>query len=185
MPVVAAATASAPIDLAASMNGVLFFPRDIDAPWIGTTLILSAFAFENYYNIPGLAASVIKPEHYAATRAAYLREPFKASDIPTSLTDLVRAEYFDPAFFRNSPYGKLLAETQAYRRVIRVPMRNYYGESDEAIAVGIGRLAMTYQQSLGRGNDMVEAISTGPTDHRGTYAVAAPQWKAWFDTLSR
>ena len=28
---------------------------------------------------------------------------------------------------------------------------------------------------------VVEAVSTGPTTHRGTFATAVPQWKSWFD----
>lgn len=183
IPVNAAATASAPIDLAAAMKGMLYFPREIDAAWIGTTFILSSFAYENYYNVPGLAASVIHPKHYDAARAAYFREPFDVADIPMNLKELVRPEYFEPTFFQNSAFGRLVANTQAYRRVINVPMRNYYGENDEAIAVGVGKLAMTYQQSLGAGNTKVDAISTGDTDHRGTYAVAVPEWKVWFDGL--
>lgn len=181
----AAATASAPIDLAAAMSGMLYFPREIDAPWIGTTFILASFAFENYYNVPGLAASIIKPEHYELARAAYLREPFNAADIPLSLKDLVQPKYFEPNYLQASVFGRLLAETQAYRRVINVPMRNYYGDADEAIPVGLARLAMTYQQSLGYGNDKVTAISTGATDHRGTFAAAVPEWKIWFDELRR
>ena len=185
VPVTAAATASAPIDLAAVMNGMLYFPRKIDAAWIGTTFILSSFAFENYYNVPGLAASVINPKHYDVARAAYLRQSFDAAAIPMDLKELIRPEYFEPTFFHASTFGRLMAETQAYRYVIRTPMRNYYGEIDEAIPVGVARLAMTYQQSLGAGNDKVEAISTGDTNHRGTYAVAVPDWKIWFDSLSK
>lgn len=181
----AAATASAPIDLAAAMTGMLNFPRKIDAEWIGTTFILSAFAFENYYNIPGLAASIIKPEHYKVTRAAYMREPFNIADLPMTLKDLIQPQYFDPNYFQSSIFGRLMAETQAYRRVIRVPMRNYYGDTDEAIPVGLARLAMTYQQALGSGNNKVEAISTGATSHRGTYATAVPAWKTWFDQLAK
>ena len=181
----AAATASAPIDLAVAMSGMLYFPRDIDASWIGTTFILSAFSFENYYNIPGLAASVIKPEHFEVARAAYMREPFNVADIPMSLSDLVQTQYLDPEFFQTSAFGRLMANTQAYRRVIQVPMRNYYGETDEAIPVGLGRLAESYQLSLGKGNDKVTAISTGATSHRGTYAVAVPEWKTWFDELMK
>lgn len=182
--VTAAATASAPIDLQAMMSGMLNFPRDIDAPWIGTTFILSSFSFENYYNVPGLAASLIKPEHYQVSKAAYLRQDFDVADIPMSLTELVREEYFDPGYFEASIFGKLMGITQAYRRVIGVPMRNYYGDTDEAIPVGVGRLAMTYQQALGAGNDKVVAISTGDTNHRQTYAKAVPEWKIWFDELS-
>src|SRR5690606_32336445 len=79
---------------------------------------------------------------------------------------------FEPRYFQASAFGKLVAQSEAYRRVIQVPMRNYYGETDEAIPAGLARLAMVYQQSLGKGNDTVEAISMGNTDHRGTYAMA-------------
>ena len=46
-------------------------------------------------------------------------------------------------------------------------------------------MAMTYAQSMGSGNQNVEAISTGPTTHRGTFATAVPQWKAWFDKVAK
>jgi len=181
VPVTAAATASAPIDLAVAMMGPLNFPRKIDASWIGITFILSAFSFENYYSIPGLAASVIQPQHYDAAKAVYQRDHYDPADIPTGLKELIRPEMSEPSYFQASAFGRLIAQAEAYRRVIQVPMRNYYGETDEAIPAGLARLAMVYQQSLGKGNDTVEAISTGNTDHRGTYAVAVPQWKAWFD----
>jgi hypothetical protein len=42
---------------------------------------------------------------------------------------------------------------------------------------------MTYQRAIGSGNERVEAISTGKTTHRGTFASAVPQWKVWFDAL--
>ncbi len=42
---------------------------------------------------------------------------------------------------------------------------------------------MTYQRAIGSGNEKVNAVSTGKTTHRGTFATAAPQWKAWFDGL--
>lgn len=76
-----------------------------------------------------------------------------------------------------------MAQIHSYRWVIQSPTRNYYGEQDEAIAVGVGKLAATYQQAMGAGNKDVEAISTGPTSHRGTFATAMPEWKKWFDVL--
>lgn len=75
-----------------------------------------------------------------------------------------------------------MATTQAYRWIIQTPVHNYYGEDDEVISVGLGRLAMAYQRAIG--NQRVEAISTGNTSHRGTFARAVPQWKTWFDSLS-
>ena len=183
VPVAAAATASAPVDIFVALNGFLSFPRPIDAGWVNTLFILSAFAYENYYAVPGLARSLFTEDTYDIARKAYLREPITATDIPTDLHALIRPEYFDPRFFAASAYGRLLAANQAYRWVIGTPVHNYYGDQDEVISIGLGRLAMTYQEAMGAGNDKVMAISTGPTSHRGTFGKAAAEWKAWFDTL--
>ncbi len=107
--------------------------------------------------------------------------PYPGKILPMDLHKVVRSAYFDPQVFANSAYGKLARETHAYRWVVKSPVRNYYGEADEAISVGVGRMAMTYAQAMGAGNSKVEAISTGPTSHRGTFVTAVPHWKAWFD----
>ncbi|NJC07753.1 alpha/beta hydrolase family protein [Polymorphobacter fuscus] len=182
VPVTAAATASAPVDVMATLSGFLDFPRKNDADWISTLFILSSFSFENYYRVPGLARALLTPEYYDVARKAYERQPFNPADVPTDLHKLLRPEYFDAQFFAGSAYGRLLADTQAYRWVIKSPVRNYFGETDEAITPGIGQLAMTYQRAMGSGNMAVEAVSTGNTSHRGTYATAVPQWKRWFDS---
>jgi pimeloyl-ACP methyl ester carboxylesterase len=182
-PVQAAATASAPLDVFAAMNGFLNFPRKMDASWLNSLVILTAFSFENYYGIPGLARSVLNDDYYEISRMAYVREPFDPAGIPTDLRKLVRADYFEPHFLATSAYGRLLQATQAYRWVIETPVRNYFGEADEAITIGVGKMAMTYQEAMGAGNQTVEAISTGETTHRGTFATAIPAWKLWFDGL--
>jgi hypothetical protein len=105
------------------------------------------------------------------------------ADLPSDLRKLLRAEYFDANYFAASAYGRLIAETTAYRWVIATPTRNYYGEADEAISTGVGQLAATYQRAIGAGNTKVEAVSTGPTNHRGTFAKAIPEWKVWFDGM--
>lgn len=180
--VTATATASAPLDLSAMLNGIFNYPRPIDAAWLNSIIILSAFSFERYYNVPGLARSVIKDDYYEIALKAYLRQSVNFADIPTDLHQLVRKDYFNPHFLSVSPYGQLMANSSVYRWVYQTPVRNYYGEVDEAISVGVGKLAMTYQQSMGSGNLQVSAISTGNTNHRGTYAVASADWKAWFDS---
>lgn len=179
VPVAAAMTASAPADVFVALNGFLNFPRPNDADWVPTLFILSAFAFEKYYGIPGLARSVLTDAYYDLARKAYERQPFDPSQVPTQLRQIVRAEYFDPQFFAASAYGRLVAATQAYRWVIRTPVRTFYGETDEAIRTELGQLPMTWQKAMG--NDRVAAVSTGKTSHRGTFAVAVPQWKAWMD----
>lgn len=177
----AAATASAPVDVYVALSGFLDFPRPLDATWVMSLFILSAFSYENYYGLPGLARALIADEYYEVTRKAYAREAFNVADIPTDITKLIRPAYFDPHYFANSAYGRIALATNAYRWVIKTPVRNYYGETDEVISTGLGQLAQTYQRAMGAGNMQVEAISTGKTTHRGTFATAVPQWKAWFD----
>lgn len=179
----AAVTASAPVDIFVALNGFLSFPRKIDADWVNSLFILSSFSFENYYGVPGLARSLIADAYYDVARKAYLREPFNPADVPTDLRKLLKADYFNPQFFAESAYGKLVAQTTAYRWIVKSPTRNYYGETDEAISTGLGQLAATYQHAIGNGNNQVQAVSTGATSHRGTYATAVPQWKTWFDGL--
>lgn len=181
VPVAAAATASAPLDLFAAMEGFLVFPRPNDAVWLNSIFILSAFSFENYYGVPGLARSLFAEDSYDIARKAYERQPIDPAAVPTDLRKLIRPAYFDPHYFAASSFGRLIAATQAYRFVMKSPVRNYYGEADEAITQGVGRMAMTYAQAMGRGNPLVEAVSTGPTSHRGTFATATPRWKEWFD----
>lgn len=182
VPVRAAATASAPVDPWAALNGFLNFPRPNDAAWVGTLFILASFSFENYYQVPGLARSLLKPEHYDVCRSAYEGQAVDPTKIPTNLRELLAEPYFNPGFFAGSAFGQLISAAQAYRWVVRTPTRNHYGDTDEAIAVGIGRLAMDFQRAMG--NDKVEALSTGPTSHRGTYARGAAEWKRWFDSLA-
>ena len=179
VPVKAAVTASAPTDAFAAFYGFLGFPRKIDAAWIPTIFILAAFSYENYYSISGMAKALLTEETYENARKAYLREAFDVAAIPTDLRKLIKPEFYDAQTFTDSAFGKLLAQNQAYRWIIKTPVRNYYGLTDEAIRIEIGRLPMTWQQALG--NDKVEAIPTGDTSHRGTFATAVPQWKVWFD----
>lgn len=177
----ATVTASAPLDVFAALNGFLNFPRKNDAVWVNSLFILSSFSFENYYGIPGLARSLFTDETYDLARKAYVREPVDPASIPTDLKKLIRPEYFDAQYFAASAYGRLIAETQSYRWVIKTPVRNYYGDTDEAITVGVAKMAQNYQSAMGAGNPMAEAVSTGDTSHRGTFARAVPQWKIWFD----
>lgn len=182
--VLGTATASAPVDVFVALSGYLDFPRKNDADWLPSLFILSAFSFENYYGVPGLAKSLLNDAYYEASRKAYEKQPFDIADIPSDLHKLVRAEYFNPQFFATSAYGRLVAQhAQAYRWVIKSPVRNYYGEKDEAITPGLGKLAMTWQHAMGSGNLQVTAVSTGDTDHRGTYAASISQWRLWFDGL--
>jgi dienelactone hydrolase len=182
IPVRAASTASAPSDALVAFNGFLNFPRKIDAPWLTTIFALSSFSLEKYYGIPGLAQALINPDQYEISRKLYAREPFNMNEFPTDLHKLIRPEYFNPQYLAESAYGRLLKEAQTYRWIVKTPLRNYYGEIDEVITTGLGKLPMVYQQSIG--NTQVEAFSAGPkANHRGTFAYAVAEQKKWFDSL--
>ena len=179
----AAATASAPVDPFLALSGFLFFPRPNDAPWINSIFVLSAFAYEYYYDAPGLAESLFDPKYIDECRNFYLRKPVDITNIPADLRRLIRAEYFLPNYFMQSEYGRLIHRNQVFRWIVETPTRNYYGEADEAITVGLGKLAMHYQKAMG--NTKVNAISAGrDATHRGTFARAVLGWSNWFEEMS-
>jgi pimeloyl-ACP methyl ester carboxylesterase len=180
----AAGTASAQCDGYIMTNGFLNFPRKIDAPWVTTMFILTVFSFEEYYQIPGLAQGFFTPEQYDIARKIYLKDTsVKIENFPADLHKLIRSEYFDPQYYKESAYGKLVSEMHPYRWVIKTPVHMYYGDIDECLTIGLARLPYEYQKAMG--NTKVEAFSAGAdANHRITYARAVPQWKQWFDELS-
>lgn len=103
--------------------------------------------------------------------------------VPTDLRRLIRPEYFHKEYFMRSEYGRLAYRNQVFRWNIQTPTRNYYGEADEAITVGLGRLTMDYQKAMGNGK--VDAVSAGSdATHRGTFARAVLGWSEWFEDLT-
>ena len=185
VPVKAAGTASAQCDGYIMTNGFLNFPRKIDAPWVSAMFILTAFSFEEYYQMPGLAQGLFTPELYNIAKGVYMKDgSVKPEDFPTDLHKLIRKEYFNPQYYKESAYGKLVSDMHPYRWVVKTPVHMYYGDIDECLTIGLARLPYDYQKAMG--NDKVEAFSAGPdANHRITYARAAPEWKKWFDGLMK
>jgi pimeloyl-ACP methyl ester carboxylesterase len=181
----ACGTASAQCDGYIMTNGFLNFPRKIDAPWVTSMFILTAFAFEEYYQIPGLAKGLFTDEQYEAAKKLYMKESeLNMAEFPTDLHKLIRKEYFDPVYYKQSAYGKLISDMHPYRWVVKTPVHMYYGDIDECLTIGLARLPMDYQKALG--NNKVEAYSTGTdANHRITYARATPEWKTWFDSMQK
>jgi hypothetical protein len=179
----AAGTAAAQCDGYLMTNGFLSFPRKIDAPWLTTVFILTVFSFEEYYQIPGMAQGLINPDQYELAKRIYMKDStLSFEQYPTDLHKLIRPEYFDAQYYKESAYGKLASELHPYRWVIKTPVHMYYGDIDECLTIGLARLPYEYQKAMG--NTKVEAFSTGAdANHRITYARAVPQWKQWFDEL--
>jgi pimeloyl-ACP methyl ester carboxylesterase len=181
----AAGTAAAQCDGFVMTNGFLSHPRKIDADWVATMFILTAFSFEEYYRMPGLARGVFTDEQYDLARRVYLKDPtLPLKDFPLNLRKLIRPEYFDPNYYAQSAYGKLMLAMHPYRWDIKTPVRMYYGDVDQCLSIGLARLPMEWQKAMG--NDKVEAFSVGPDGtHRLAFGRGAPEWKKWFDSLLR
>lgn len=189
----AAFTASAPNDPFAALNGLMYFPRaGIDAIWLNSILSLTVFSYENFYNQPGLAQSVIHPRYLADLESIYKRsygapinllsmfEKFGSQPLISYFKD----EYKDPAFFANSTYGQLLRRNETYQQLFKAPLKMYFGSRDEVIKEPMGTLASTHQKIL-IGNPDNESKSTVQTrrvagaDHRATFVTAAPEALDW------
>lgn len=179
----AAGTAAAQCEPFAMVNGFLSHPRKIDANWVTTMFILTAFSFEEYYRIPGLAKGIFNDDQYELAKRVYMKDQtLEFKDFPLDLKKLIRPEYYDPAYFKQSAFGKLLMESSVYRWDIKTPVRMYYGDVDQCLSIALARLPMEWQKATGNNN--VEAISVGPDGtHRIAYGRAAPQWKKWFDSM--
>lgn len=172
----AASTASAPSDLFAAVNGFLYHARKLDASWLNTIILYTAFAYDKYYGIP--VENVIRKEHLDVCRKLYQRdfssvEEFirLAKKVPANLHELLRSEYSNPRFFANSAYGKKLKENTVYRWLMRSHTHTFYGLSDEAIAVALGTLPADYQNVMGNG-EMISAHAVPHGNHRGTFLTA-------------
>ena len=179
----AAGTAAAQCEGFVMTNGFLSHPRKIDAPWVTCMFILTAFSFEEYYQIPGLAKGLFTDEQYEVAKRVYLKDTtLQYNDFPFDLHKLIRPEYFDPAYFRSSIYGKLINEIHPYRWDIKTPVHMYYGDIDQCLTIGLARLPYDWQKAMG--NDKVEVFSAGSdATHRLTYGRAVPEWKKWFDSM--
>ncbi len=181
----AAGTAAAQCDGFVMTDGFLSHPRKIDANWVTTMFILTAFSFEEYYQMPGLAKGVFTDEQYEVAKRVYMKDttlPYK--DFPLDLHKLIRPEYFDPAYYKQSAYGKLMLQMHPYRWDIKTPVHMYYGDIDQCLTIDLARLPYNWQKAIG--NDKVEVFSAGAdATHRITYGRAVPEWKSWFDALQK
>lgn len=179
----AAGTVAAQCDGFIMTNGFLSHPRKIDANWVTTMFILTAFSFEEYYQIPGLAKGVFTDEQYELAKRVYMKDTtLTYENFPLDLRKLIRPEYFDPLYYQQSAYGKLMLNMHPYRWDIKTPVHMYYGDIDQCLTIDLARLPYNWQRAMG--NDKVEVFSTGPdATHRISYGRAVPEWKKWFDSL--
>lgn len=183
IPVAAAATVSAPVDLEAAFRRPLTAPRPQDATWIKGCINNLIWAQEEYGRLPGLAAAAIRPEHLAASRRFYdgaIDWPAFDAAVPGGAAALVQPGFVASAATGRGRFWDLLDAAEAYRWKVATPLRAYAGEADEAIPPAVSRIATDFNRLLG--GTMVESLSAGErADHRASYVAATLAVKDWFD----
>jgi pimeloyl-ACP methyl ester carboxylesterase len=185
IPVTASATAAAPVDLNLFLTRGVVNPKPIDAVFTPAAFGNMLFSIENYYNIPGLTKSIIRPQYYALANDFYNFKIDFLTYLQKTTTKVV--DYVQPAFIEqmkagNSRLTKILNDAEAYRWLSTTPLRAYYGMKDEAVPSYLAKLAIDYQSLLGKTNG--QSFNAGDNaDHRNTYIQALIEVEPWFETF--
>lgn len=185
IPVTAAGVMSAPTDVFMLINRWLHNPQPVDAPYINGEIAILVYAYEEYYKVPGLAASVLRPEYLQVSRDFYENKiPYEElyNKVPSKLSEYFRTDYVNSNSLGEDRFSQLLQQNQSYRWRSITPLQTYYGEIDEAVCEYIATLMVGYQKIMGGAE--VTAIDAGSmADHHGTFAFAIPKQKTWFDSF--
>ena len=183
--VTAAAAASAPVDLYLTTNRWMNNPQPVDAVYLPGCTALQLFAQQYYLQAPGLAASAIRPELLAAAAGLYngsvTWEAFAAAT-PSKLGAFIRPEFAASGLTGQTPYWRVLQDSQGYRWKSVTRLRTYYGGRDEVTPEYIGKLPAATQALVG--GAATQAIDAGAdADHRGVFVFGVLDQKRWFDAL--
>ena len=185
IPVTAAAVASGPVDLYATINRWANAWEPIDAAYIPPLQSNMIYAFEEYYGWPGLANWAIKPEYQEAAAQLFRNEiSFEEAEplLPTRYPDLLQDDFKAALALGEDRFSRLLQDSHAYRWRSVTPARVYHGGIDEVTPAFIGTLPVGYQQVIGGAT--VTAVDAGPkADHRGVFLYGMKDQKEWFDQL--
>lgn len=185
VPVTATAIASAPVDIAMTMNRWVNHPQPGDAVYLPGVVAIQLQSQEHYLQQLGLTESAIRAEYLAASRALYRNEMtweefFKRT--PAKLSDFLRPEFRQSGVIGATPYWQTLERNQAYRWITRTPLRVYTGGHDEVTPRYVGGLPEKSQQLLG-GAPVTTLDAGDQADHRGVFVFGLLDQKRWFDNL--
>jgi pimeloyl-ACP methyl ester carboxylesterase len=185
IPVAAAATAAAPHDLYAIINHWLHQPGDHDAAFLPDLLALQLNAYAEYYGIPGLPESAIKPEYLRDARDLYLNKIIweeGEKKLPTRLADFLRKDFSATSSLGGTRYWEILRANEVYLWRSKTPLRSYYGGADEVTPASIATLPVTFQKIMGgAGSTGVDAGADA--NHQGVFLYSIADEKKWFDQL--
>ncbi|MHC1790971.1 alpha/beta hydrolase family protein [Solidesulfovibrio sp.] len=186
IPVTAAATASTPSDLYVLLTRWINNPTALDASWLPGTPLLFLFAYEHYYDLPGLSQAAIREEYWPTARDLYantINWEQAAKKLPATVRELLRPEFAAESSMGTRRFYRRLQDNAAYRWRYRTPSRYYYGKIDEVMPPYVATLPVDYAKAVGAAP--AEAVFAGDSaDHRGTFLFGVLDQKEWFDSLN-
>ena len=176
----AASTAAAPTDLRVWINRLMNNRQQGDAPWIVSAAANLIMALDTY-ELPGLAEEAINPDYLPVTRRFYNFEADFFEFIGSTPQD--PKDFFNPGFlasgkFGGTPFWNLLESNENYRWAMSTPLRNYFGEVDEAVPPGVAKLPATIAGLMGTRTVAISA--GGKADHRGAYLFSLTEVPSWY-----
>ena len=183
IPVTAAGTASAPSEVFGTMDRWLNNYQPIDAVYLPACLSNFIFALEYYNQMPGFAATAIRPEFYQTARDFY---DWKISwtnfrkVTGDTVQNFFRPEFMATGNMGNTRFWELMEKSQVYRWRCKTPLTMYYGEKDEVVPIYVATLPQEFHKLIGR--TTTSAKSAGAkADHRATFTHSVIYLKPWFD----
>jgi hypothetical protein len=180
----AAAIASAPVDLFATINKWVHNYQPDDAVYMPGCFNIMLNSYQEYYDIP-VVDFAVKPEYRQYSRDFYLNkitwEEF-AAHTPSKLPDYLTDEFKNASSLGEHRFFEIAQDNQAYRWRMVTPMHTYYGDIDEVVRENITTLPVGYQKIVN--GAVVTGVPAGSkADHRGTFLFAVFDQKKWFDEL--
>ncbi len=188
IPVAAAAMASAPNDIYLTFNRWIHVTSPLDVDWLVGAAILMVNSYENYYRLPGLTATAIKPQYLQAARDLYANRitwTEAAKKLPPKVSDLFQDDFISRNTLMTSRFFEQLRQNTSYRWRFNTPAFYYYGDIDEVVTPYMVQLPVEYQKTLG--GVLPQAIGAGTkANHRGTFVFGlADQQKRFAAMLSQ
>lgn len=184
VPVKAAATAATPADLYLLLTRWINNPTALDATWLAGSVILFTHSYAQYYDMPGLPQTVIKPEYQAACRDFYENKigwEQLQPQIPVKIADLLQKDAIAQSSAGMDAFFRRLRENQAFMWRSTTPCRYYYGKVDEVMPPYVATLAVGYTEAAG--GSKAEAVFAGDVaDHRGAFLYGVKDQKDFFDS---
>jgi pimeloyl-ACP methyl ester carboxylesterase len=185
IPVKAAAMASAPNDIYLCFNRWIQVPSELDVNWLVATASMMVNAYENYYGLPGLSTTAIKPQYWQAAHDLYNNKATWEQVeklLPAKSKDLFQEDFINQCSSGTNRFSKQLQLNRSYNWRFKTPTHYYYGQNDEVVTPSMVKLPVEYQATLG-GADAQAVFAGEKANHRGTFLFAVRDQKQWFDSL--